>query len=158
MTELAVGLLGAAATVGVAQLTAGSGFTSRHERSPKSITAGSDTSSSTASSGSPPGSNLAVDDIRNWTYGVHETPEIDDDAEMENRGASDAFSRADSPYPTEHERWHERRSTDAAQHDWKSAEGDADLDPGVLDSDYALPSSATGAVGKTAENGTSSLR
>ncbi|KAJ7323678.1 hypothetical protein DFH08DRAFT_349236 [Mycena albidolilacea] len=33
MAELAVGLIGAAATVGAAQLTSGSGFTGRHESS-----------------------------------------------------------------------------------------------------------------------------
>jgi hypothetical protein len=32
MAEVAVGLLGAAAAVGAAQLTTGSGFTGRHER------------------------------------------------------------------------------------------------------------------------------
>lgn len=57
----------------------------------KSMSSGSDTSSICASSGSPLGSNLAVDDIRDWTYAVHETVDVDavdDDTQIENCGSA----------------------------------------------------------------------
>ncbi|KAJ7930784.1 armadillo-type protein [Mycena leptocephala] len=177
MAELATGLLGAAATVGAAQLTAASNFTGRHESSQRelimerkrntdeffanlrggdvtpdeeteflrtraeaiqreneyhesiesykivswfnipqklkkrkdvrrgkrltretnhtlrnlneSMSSGSDTSSICASSGSPPGSNLAAEEIQDWTHAVCETMDADDNAAM-----NDAQSQA----------------------------------------------------------------
>ncbi|KAJ7131479.1 hypothetical protein C8R44DRAFT_904589, partial [Mycena epipterygia] len=164
MAELALGFIGAAATVGAATLATGSGFTGRHESSYReemldtrwstddfiknlqsgevapdeeiefwktrdeairrendyhdsiesykdaswinpldkikkkkavrrakrstrqsnhslrnlneSIHSGSDTSSICASSGSPPGSNLAVDDLQNWRFDVYEASAV----------------------------------------------------------------------------------
>ncbi|KAJ7035375.1 hypothetical protein C8F04DRAFT_1098235 [Mycena alexandri] len=179
MAELAVGLFGAAATVGAAQLATGSGFTGRHESSYREermdtkrsisdfeanrrsgdvtldmesefsetkneaterarhyhesiesykeaswfnlptkakkrkdvrkwkrltrqsnyslrtlnelISSGSDTSSITATSGSPPGSNLADDDIHDWAYDVHGA-RADDAADAADNMRMDSFS------------------------------------------------------------------
>lgn len=38
---------------------------------------GSDTSSISAQSGSPPGSNLAVDDLQDWRNGVDEARDVE---------------------------------------------------------------------------------
>ncbi|KAJ7908165.1 hypothetical protein B0H13DRAFT_2017507 [Mycena leptocephala] len=90
MAELAAGLVGAAVTVGAGALTTASGFIGRHEyshheqlmetkrnmRCPagKRLTQQANHSLRSLNwsmhSGSPPGSNMAVDDLREWTYNV----------------------------------------------------------------------------------------
>jgi hypothetical protein len=46
------------------------------------MSSGSDTSSICASSGSPPGSNLAAEEIQDWSHSVRETMDVDDNAAM----------------------------------------------------------------------------
>ncbi|KAJ7218378.1 armadillo-type protein [Mycena pura] len=192
MAELAAGLVGAAATVGAAQLATGSGFTGRHESSHReermetrrsivdfeanrrsgdvtpdtesefletkdeaierarkyhesiesykeaswynplykfkkkndvrkwkrltrqsnhslrtlneSMSSGSDTSSITATSGSPPGSNLANDDIQDWTRDVYGAGAVDiadaRDSDSMRRDSFNALVRSDGSSPS----------------------------------------------------------
>ncbi|KAJ6563403.1 armadillo-type protein [Mycena vulgaris] len=248
MAEVAVGLLGAAATVGAVQLATGSGFTGRHEsrhreemmetkrntdefranlqsgdvtkdeeieflntkdqairlgseyhdsiesykevswfnfskkfkkkkdvrrwkRSTRqanhtlrslneSMSSGSDTSSICASSGSPPGSNLAADEIQDWTYAVHGAVDVvaadaaATDVQIDSCGPT-AFSRADSQGHVEHH-YHRRAyavhrdqglELDPGEHndDGDSLEGLGYMEAGDFDSDdSALLHSETG--------------
>ncbi|KAJ7096880.1 Pleckstrin homology domain-containing protein [Mycena epipterygia] len=69
----------------------------------ESMHSGSDTSSICASSGSPPGSNLAVDDLQDWVYDVYGASDVEGMAADETRSDSSSSSDNDSfeslPYP-----------------------------------------------------------
>jgi hypothetical protein len=61
------------------------------------MSSGSDSSSITATSGSPPGSNLANDDIQDWAYDVDEAGAVDiaDAADGMRMDSFSAFVRSD---------------------------------------------------------------
>jgi HEAT repeat protein len=61
------------------------------------MSSGFGTSSTCASSGSPPGSNLAADEIQDWTYTVHGAVDVDpvDDEAGIDSCSSGAVSRVD---------------------------------------------------------------
>ncbi|KAJ7096899.1 hypothetical protein C8R44DRAFT_717514 [Mycena epipterygia] len=62
----------------------------------ESMHSGSDTSSICASSGSPPGSNLAVDDLQDWVYDVHGASNVEGIAADETHSDSSSSSDSDS--------------------------------------------------------------